>query len=115
MSRHNLRVTLSQMLTHAREALALTAGRTRSDLDSNRLLNLSLVRLLEIIGEAATRVPVEARTGMPQIPWVQIMGLRNRLIHGYDQVDFDVLWQILNEDLPSLVKGLENTITRIEE
>jgi len=98
------------MLDHAREAASLIQGKTRADLDSDRLLNLALVRLMEIVGEAAARVPKEERARYPQIPWPQIIGLRNRLIHGYDVVDFDVLWQIVTQDLPSLVATLEALI-----
>ncbi len=74
------------------------------------MLNLSLVRLLEILGEAAARVPFEERTKHPGIPWMQIVALRNRLIHAYDEVDFDVLWQIVTEDLPPLVSALDATL-----
>jgi len=79
------------MLEHAREAMQLVAGRNRSDLDTDRVLSLALVRLLEIVGEAATRVSSEARARHPAIPWSEIVSLRNRLIHGYDAVDMDVL------------------------
>ncbi|MGH7812560.1 MAG: HepT-like ribonuclease domain-containing protein [Candidatus Binataceae bacterium] len=81
--------------------------RRRADLDTDRQLNLSLVRLLEIIGEAAGRVSAEERTRHPDIPWTEIVGLRNRLIHGYDSVDFDILWQIVTGDLPRLIAALE--------
>ena len=69
----------------------MASGRTRGELDTDRQLNLSLVRLLEIVGEAASRVPAEIRVRHPDIPWPEIVGLRNRLIHGYDSVDFDML------------------------
>ncbi len=87
-------------------------GKTRSDLDRNRTLNLALVRLLEIVGEAASRIPKEERQKYPDIDWPQIVGLRNRLIHGYDFVDFDLLWQITNDDLPSLIDQLEKILHR---
>lgn len=80
--------------------VAMIDGKTRADLDSDRKMNLALVRLLEVVGEAASRMPADERSQYPQIPWSQIVALRNRLIHGYDSVDFDVLWQILNQDLP---------------
>jgi uncharacterized protein with HEPN domain len=95
------------MLTHAREVRDLCAGRTREVLDGNRLLNLAVVRLLEIVGEAATRVADQDRTAHPEIPWREIVGLRNRLIHGYDEVDFDVLWSVITQDVPPLVEALE--------
>jgi uncharacterized protein with HEPN domain len=99
------------MLDHAREAVAMAAGRTRADLDTDRQFNLALVRLVEIIGEAANRVPDAERARMSQIPWPQIVSLRNRLIHGYDEVDFDILWQIVTRDLPPLIKALEKIPT----
>lgn len=80
------------MLSHAREAYALVQGKTRDDLDTNRLLALSLVRLLEIVGEAANRIDPLERSKYPMIPWKPIIGLRNRLIHGYESVDYDIIW-----------------------
>jgi len=90
--RHESDIRLRHMLDHAKEAVAMASGRTRRELDSDRQLNLSLVRLLEIIGEAAGHVPAEERIRHPDIPWPETVGLRNRLIHGYDSVDFDILW-----------------------
>ncbi len=112
MSRHESAVRLLHMLEHSREALAMIQGKTRSDLDTNRTLNLALVRLLEIVGEAASRIPKEERQKYPDIDWPQIVGLQNRLIHGYDFVDFDLLWQITNDDLPSLIDQLEKIFHR---
>ncbi len=103
-------VRLRHMLDAAREAAQMARGRTRADLDADRPLNLSLVRLLEIVGEAASRVPVAERVNYPGIPWPQIVGLRNRLIHGYDNVDFDILWQILSQDLSPLITALEKIL-----
>ena len=94
------------MLEHAREAIQLGAGKSRRDLDADRVLNLALVRLLEIVGEAAAKVTPEARTRYAAVPWWEIIGLRNRLIHGYDSVDFDILWHIVEDDLPALVSVL---------
>ncbi len=74
------------------------------------MLNLALVRLLEIIGEAANRIPNDEQAQYPQIPWAQVVSLRNRLIHGYDSVDFDILWQIVSQDLPPLIAALETIV-----
>ena len=103
MARHDPDLRWRHMLDAAREAAQMVQGRTRADLDADRPLNLSLVRLLEIVGEAASRVPADERAKCPGIPWAQIVGLRNRLIHGYDNVDFDILWQIVTQDLPALI------------
>jgi uncharacterized protein with HEPN domain len=106
MSRYEGDIRLRHMLDHAREAVAMASGRTRCELDTDSELNLSLVRLLEIVAEAAGRAPVEVRVSHPDIPWPEIVGLRNRLIHGYDSVDFDILWQIVSDDLPTLIAPL---------
>ncbi len=71
------------MLNHAQEAVNLTRGRVRGDLDANRLLELSLVRLMEIIGEAASRVSPDFQSRYSRIPWPQIVSFRHRLIRGY--------------------------------
>jgi uncharacterized protein with HEPN domain len=110
MSSHNPEITLKQILSYAREAVDICRGKTRSDLDSDRLLNLALTRLIEIIGEAAHRVPDLIQTKHPDMPWIQMIGARNRLIHGYDSVDFDILWMIVERDLPVVIKHLEKIL-----
>lgn len=105
-------VRLRHMLDHAREAFSMVEGKRRVDLDTDRKLNLALVRLLEILGEAAGRISKEERDRYSNIPWVEIVGLRNRLIHGYDEVDFDILWQIVTADLPPLIKNLEKVLSK---
>ncbi len=112
MSRRDTGVPLRHMLHHAKEAISMARGKTRADLDNDRLLNLALVRLLEIIGEAASRVPKNERDLYSEIPWPEIIGLRNRLIHGYDEVDFDILWQIVQIDLPPLIDRLQEILTK---
>ena len=107
MTRHDDRVTLRQMRDHAAEAAAIARARSRADLDADRLFSLGLTKLVEIIGEAAGRVSQVKRDAHPQIPWKHIVGTRNRLVHGYDQVDFDVLWRIVSVELPPLVEQLE--------
>jgi uncharacterized protein with HEPN domain len=110
MTQHDDAIGLRHMLDHAREAAALVQNMTRDDLRANRVLSLALVRLLEIVGEAATRVSEGLRVRHPQIAWRQIISLRNRLIHGYDAVDLDILWQILHEDGPPLITNLERLV-----
>jgi uncharacterized protein with HEPN domain len=110
MSQHNTSVSLRQILDHALEAASMTEGKTRADLDEDRQLNLALVRLLEIIGEAATRIPKEDQARYTDISWPEIVSLRNRLIHGYDTVDFDIVWQIVKQDLPGLIESLKKIL-----
>jgi len=107
MLQHRDKVRLRHMLDHAREAIDMIQGKTRADIDADRKLNLALVRLLEIIGEAAAHTSEEERSLYPNVPWPEIISLRNRLIHGYDSVDFDILWTIITKDLPLLIEKLE--------
>jgi uncharacterized protein with HEPN domain len=102
--------SLQQMLDYAREASGLVQGRVRSALDHDRVLSLALVQLCQILGEAASRVSSQRRQQHPDIPWPQIIALRNRLIHGYDTIDLNILWQILTGDLPPLITALEKIV-----
>lgn len=111
MSQHKVEIRLRHMLDHAMEAMSIIEGKNRSDLNSNRMMELSLVRLVEIIGEAAARVGPESREKYASIPWLQIVGMRNRLIHGYDAVDLDVLWDTITDDLPPLIDELKKILS----
>jgi uncharacterized protein with HEPN domain len=98
------------MLDHAREARSMVKGKSRADLQRDRMLELALVRLIEVVGEAAARVSPEGCNKYSRIPWPEIVGMRNRLVHGYDQVDLDVLWDTIEYDLPPLVAELERIL-----
>jgi len=104
-------VRLRHMLDAARRAMDFTQGRERSDLESDEQLSLALVRLLEILGEAARNVSEDLRNDYPDIPWRQIAGTRDRLIHGYFDVDLDIVWQIVSNDLPVLAAQLEKALS----
>ncbi|RPI94941.1 MAG: DUF86 domain-containing protein [Chloroflexi bacterium] len=110
MSRREVTITLRQMLDYSQKTITLSRGRKRSDLDEDLTFNLALTRLVEIIGEAANRVPDEFRNDHSEIPWMEIIGMRNRLIHGYDEVDFDFLWNVIRNDLPGLIKQLNKIL-----
>ena len=96
------------MLDYAREAVAMAGTLTRADLDDDRMLQLSLVQLIEMIGEAARRVTPQGRH--PDIPWADAIAARNRMIHGYDSISYDVVWQIATEELPALIRTLERLL-----
>lgn len=106
MSRHDDILSLRQMLDHAREAVALLGDASCEELKTNRVLQLALTRLVEIVGEAAGRVSEATQVLNPQVPWPQIIGMRNRLAHGYDLIDLNLLWNTVTSDLPPLIVSL---------
>ena len=107
MTQHDDPSRLRHMLDAARKAVEFTSGKDRSSLDSDEQLLLSLTRLLEILGEAAKNVSPEFRQKHPEIPWKDIAGTRDRLTHGYFDVDYDVVWEIVSADLPVLITQLK--------
>ena len=98
---------LRHMLDAALKAVEFIEGRNRGDLDTDEQLTLSLTRLLEIVGEAAGKVSEQGCKSCPEIPWPQVVGMRNRLIHGYFEVDLDEIWRTVQEDLPLLISQLQ--------
>ena len=107
MSRRDPRVYIHHMLDHAAEASEMTQGRSRADLDTDMMLNLSLVRLMEVVGEASRRVPQDFRARYPHVPWSLSSDLHNQLIHAYDEINFDTLWEIIRDEVPPLIEQLE--------
>ena len=110
MTRRDYAITLGNMRDHAREAMDLAQGRSRGDMEDDRVLTLALTRLVEIVGEAAGRVPPNERCKYPGIDWARIIGMRNRPIHEYDDVDLAILWRTVKEDLPELVARIEKVL-----
>ena len=88
----------------AEEALSYAEGRSRSDLETDGQLARALERLIEIIGEAATKIDEETRDSLPQVPWVEIRGMRNWLAHAYFRIHLDYVWDTVNEELPKLLE-----------
>ena len=95
------------MLDAARTAVRFAGEHQRGDLDSDELVAHGLVRLIEIIGEAAARGSPATQSALPTLPWPAIIAMRNRLVHGYYDVDLDVVWHTLTDDLPPLIQELE--------
>ena len=97
-------------LRHLREAASkaidFSQGKTRSDLDDDELLRLALTKLVEIVGEAAKQVSAETRAGHPEFPWAAAARTRDRLVHHYFDVDRDILWATITDDLPRLLDTL---------
>ena len=107
MSRRDDRVSLVDMLNHAEEAVVLLGETNLNDLAEDRVMELALRKLVEIVGEAANRVSEATQHCHQEIPWPQIIGMRNRLVHGYDDISLKRLWDTINDDLPPLIEQLE--------
>lgn len=110
MSRRDDRVSLVDMRNYAAEAVELTEGISLDELFEDRIRQLALLKLVETVGEAANRVSEKTKQKHTTIPWPQMIGVRNRLVLGYDAVNLDILWQITRNDLPSLITELEDII-----
>jgi uncharacterized protein with HEPN domain len=95
------------MLNAAKEAISFAQRRARADLESDRMLVLALVKAIEIIGEAAFRMSDDARTNITQVPWPEIVGMRHRLVHAYFEIDHDILWETVTQNLPQLITAPE--------
>ena len=106
----NDQVCIRHILDAAREAVGFANGKTRTDLDTDRQLNLSLVQLLEVIGEAARGISPQFREAHPEVAWKKMTRMRDRLIHGYYDVNLDVVWQTVTEDLPPLITQMEEIV-----
>lgn len=103
-------VLLRDMLDYAGKAVTAVRSRRRDDLDTDEILAAAVERFIEVIGEAASKVSEATRESIPGVPWHEIVGIRNRLIHGYAAVDHDVVWAVVTADLPALVAALKNAI-----
>ena len=104
-------IRLRHMLDAAREVMSFTENRAREDLNNDRILELALIKAIEIIGEAATKLTKQCRDNSPQIPWENVIGMRNRLIHPYFDVNRDILWSTVEDDLPPLASEIEKILT----
>lgn len=109
MHKHDT-IRLRHMLDAAEESVGFSKGRERKDLDRDRKLVLALVKDIEIIGEAACQVSDDTRSRLPDIPWDDIVGMRHRLVHAYFDINLDILWKTVKEDLPPLIDSLKRVL-----
>ena len=102
------RIRIEHMLDACRSVERFIRGEQRADLATDEKLCFALTRAIEIIGEAASKVSPQTCASLPDIPWRKAVGIRNRLVHAYFDVDLDVLWHTATVSVPELLRQLEH-------
>ena len=104
------RIRLQHMLEAAEEAVAFARGQRREELEGDRKLTLALLKCIEVVGEAAARISEPTRLEYTGIPWPDIIGMRNRLVHTYFEIDLNLVWETVQRDLPPLIAELRKIL-----
>jgi uncharacterized protein with HEPN domain len=107
-------VRLRHMREAAATALEMAAGHDRADLSTNTVLAMALTRCLEILGEAAGKISPDVCAKFPAIPFPKIISMRNRLIHAYFDVNLDIVWTTVSDDLPALSRALDEALAAVD-
>jgi uncharacterized protein with HEPN domain len=106
-----IRFRLEDMLSYAREAVALLGDRDTETVLRDRMRELALTRVVEIVGEAASKIPAESRAEF-QLPWAEAVGLRNKIIHAYGTFRLDIVVKTVRDDFPTLITELDRILTK---
>lgn len=101
---------LLDILEAAKLALAYVDKKSREEFFNDTQCQDAVIRRLEVIGEAARRISEETRAVIPDLPWSDMIGMRNVIIHEYDDVDMVIVWETVHDDLPTLVDALEKIL-----
>ena len=104
------RLHLEQMLDAARRVSRLAREWGRRDFDDEEVVRLASLQLIQRLGEAASRLTADFRAAHPELPWAQMIGLRNRIVHSYDDVDPDIIWQVASADVEPVIAALERIL-----
>ena len=115
MSSHDPRVTLRQIQEAGRRLQSLCAGKTLESLQADWRATAALERFIEILGEAVKRLPMELRGRYPAVPWKEIAGTRDHLSHGYDDLNYQVLWDAVQMDVPVLLATVEKMLQDLDK
>jgi len=110
MSEHDPRITLIQMRDFAERAHAITQGRTVEQLSSDYLVRAALERTVELVGEAANRLGRPFHDAHPEIPWHRIVGMRNILAHGYENISDQILWDTASKSIPEFIPAIDQLL-----
>jgi uncharacterized protein with HEPN domain len=103
-------LTLAQMLESATRLGAIAGDTTRAELDTDDVRSLAMLHLIQRLGEGASRLSADFRATHPEFPWNEMIGMRNRIVHSYDDLDPDILWRVASEDIEPVIAALERAI-----
>lgn len=106
----NDQTTLEQMLETARRIRTLPGGAGREQFESDDVAHLALLHLIQRLGEAASRLSADFRAEHQEFPWAEMIGMRNRIVHGHDDEDPDILWRVATEDIEPVIAALERVL-----
>ena len=98
------------MLDSAKKAYSKVLEISREAYDADEMVQLALAHLIQIIGEAAYHVSKEGCEAHPDIPWREIIGMRHKIVHDYMDINYDMVWEIITQDLPPLIAELEKIV-----
>lgn len=104
------RLTLDQMLVTSNRIRALAGASTRAAFDADDVRLLAMLHLIQRLGEAASRLSADFRADHPEFPWAEMIGMRNRIVHGYDDLDPDIIWRVGSEDIEPVIAALERAL-----
>jgi uncharacterized protein with HEPN domain len=107
---HDDQLTLSQMLEAVRQIRSIVRGMDAAAFNADEIRQLALLHLIQRLGEAASRVSASLRDNHPELPWAQIVGMRNRIVHGYDHLDPEIVWRVATEDVEPVLAALERIV-----
>jgi uncharacterized protein with HEPN domain len=106
------RLHLEQMLDAARRVNRLAREWGRRDFDDEDVVQLASLQLIQRLGEAASRLTADFRAAHPELPWAQMIGMRNRIVHSYDDVDPEIIWQVASADVEPVIAALERVLEK---
>lgn len=109
------KIRLQHMLDAAQEAVTISGSLNGENIESNRVVSYAIVRLIEVVGEAATQLSKEYRNSHQQLPWAQIIGMRNRIVHAYFDIDYALVESTVKHDFPALIEQLKYLISSFEK